>query len=272
MSKNFELLRQAGWKQDFFEGAPTEAPPSPVRKNPTSASPPQPAPVSPQHAPASSRTAPPRKRARSVRSGNDQITSLVSRLFLDPHIAHVRGVAFAGVTPRSGCTSACAQTGRTLACMVGNTVCVIDANFSAPALHAQFSIDNLMGLSDALVQGKPARNFVRQIDGSNLHILAAGGQCARARSESPTVAQALFELRREFDYLLIDMPPVAGSSVSTIAHAADGAVLVVSATGVALDTLLRAKELLRSTRVTVLGAVLNDRKSSAQSRLGHLFK
>jgi hypothetical protein len=258
MSKNFELLRKAGWKQDLFEGAhpePLRAPPSRKVNSPV------------KH------PSPARYRTSGISAKRDQIFSLVHRIFLDPRNPQVRSVAFFGVAPRAGCTWACAQTTRTLASLVDATVCVVDANFSAPSLHGQFSADNHVGFSDAILQGKPARTLVRQIDGSNLHILCAGGECGRVQAEVGRIGGALRGLRREFDYLLVDAPPVAlGSLAAGIGQAGDGAILVLESTGIALESLLKAKQRLKSAHVPLFGVVLNDRKSPDHSLFSQFFK
>jgi Mrp family chromosome partitioning ATPase len=260
MSKNFELLRQAGWKQDFFEGAQTEAPQAPRSPSRKVNSPVNPPPRA-------------RYRASSMPAKGDRISSLVHKIFLDPRNPHIRSAAFFGVAPRAGCTWACAQTARTLASLVDGTVCVVDANFSAPSLHGQFSVDNLVGFSDAIFQGKPARTLVRQIDGSNLHIICAGAECARAQPEVARVGERLRELRREFDYLLVDAPSVLdGSLAASVGQAGDGAILVVESTGIALESLLKAKQRLKAAHVPLFGVVLNDRRAPAHSLIGQFFK
>lgn len=256
MSKNFELLRQAGWKQDFFDGAET-VDTAPPRETGTPATP---------HTPR-------RYRAAGVSSKGNQISSLVQRVFLDARNPNIRSVVFSGVTPRAGCTWACAQAARTLASRVNGTVCVVDAHFAAPSVHGQFGVDNLVGLSDAIAQDKSASTLARQIESSNLHVLSAGGECGRAQSAGARIAQSLRELRREFDFVLIDVPPlVNGALVASIGRGGDGAILVVDSTGMALESLVKAKERLKRARVPLFGVVINSRRASSHSIFGQFFK
>jgi protein-tyrosine kinase len=257
MSKNFELLRQAGFKQDYFGDVRTETPPAEKINAPAG---------SPSTA---------RYRAPNAPAQDDQISALVRKIFLDGRDPNVHSVVFSGVAPSAGCTWACAQTGTTLASMVDGTVCLVDANFAAPAINRQFGQDNAVGFSDAILQGKPARNFARQIDGSNLYVLSAGEEGVRLEPDGAgaNVARCLRELRRDFDYLLVDAPPLAGSSTaSTAGRAGDGAILVLESTGIALESLLKAKQHLKAARVPLFGVVLNGRKSPAHSLFGQFFK
>lgn len=258
MSKNFELLRQAGFKQDYFDDLPAEPPtPTAQRINP----------------PGSNRSTSGAHLKQQPGTEDHRITALVRRIFLDVRNPNVRCVVFSGVAPLSGCTRICAQTSRTLASLVDGTVCVVDTNFGAPGIARQFSRDSVVGFSEAVLQGKPARNFVRQIDASNLHVLSAGEERVRVQADGANVAGCLRQLRRDFDYVLIDAPPLSrGSIASNVSRAGDGAILVLESQGIALGSLLRAKQHLRAAHVPLLGVILNECKPPAPSLFGEFFK
>jgi len=250
MSKNFELLRQAGWHQDYFEGLPS----SPLTGD------------SVNHPPARSKPFPMR---------NDQISMLVRKIFLDPRHSHVCTVMFSGTTRGAGCTWTCANAAKTLANSVDGNICAVDANFLAPSLHTYFAGELSPGLSDAIFDSAPSKQFARQFEDTNLWFLPAGGRCKRALTHTDRLPLESYfrELRGEFDYLLVDVAAVAwGSFAASIGQSVDGAVLVLASSGVAPNVLRQARRHLDKVRVQLFGVVLNQRAPVLPSVLDRLMK
>ncbi|HUN63409.1 MAG TPA: hypothetical protein VMU53_15540 [Candidatus Sulfotelmatobacter sp.] len=251
MSRNFELLREAGWRQELFEGLPTA--PEPTHEEPV--------------IPAETRRQPP------VR--NDQISMLVRKVFLDPHRVRNRAVMFSSVARGAGCTWTCAQAAKTLAGAVSGDVCVVDANFEAPVLHEQFSVAGRVGLADAVFASKRAKEFVVRAGQKNLWMLPAGDVEKRALSLSngPILESHLRELRGDFDFLLIDGPPLtAGAHACSIGRAGDGAILVLNSAGIPPALLLNARKQLDAAGLPLFGVVLNQRESGLPPLLDRLMK
>jgi len=248
MSKNFELLRQAGWRQEYFEGLPS----SPV----------------PEHSPHAS--GPTRFSVK-----NDQLSMLVRRVFLEGRGSDVHMVMFSGITRRAGCTWTCANTAKALANAVTGSVCVIDANFEAPSLHKYFSAGFPAGISDAIFESVPSKQFAVQIEDTNLWFLPAGKRSKQALAlpDHSPLESHLRELREEFDYLLVDVPALASGSLAvSVGRAGDGAVLILESAGIAPNLLLRARKHLERARVPLFGVVLNQREPVFPSLLDRLMK
>jgi polysaccharide biosynthesis transport protein len=252
MSRNFELLRQAGWRQELFDGLSGE----PV--------------VEPPSTDEVKRSIP-----RNERRRNDQIETLVRRVFFDAKNSRARTVMFTTVARGCGCTWTCAQTARALAGTVTGNVCVVDANFVSPTLHQHFATEAEAGLTDAVLGSRCASELAGRVDEGNLWLLTAGGQRKRASSlpDRGSLESHLRELRDAFDYVLIDGPPLAsGSQALSIGRAGDGVVLVLKSTGIATDLLLKAKRQLETARVPLFGVVLNDWGPEPQAFLERLMK
>lgn len=247
MSKNFELLRQAGWRQDFFE----DLPPSPSAENTNT------------------------ERPKRFPLGEDQISTLVRRIFLNSGGSEIRTVMFSGVVRSVGCTRTCAQAAKALAHAVAGCVCVVDANFEAPSLHHQISQTAELGLSDAILESKPAKEYAERVADSNLWMLAAGNQVRRVNgfSKGATLESYLRELAGQFDYLLVDGPSLtSGPQALSVGRAGDGAVLVMESTGVAPNLLLKSRKQLQAARVPLFGVVLNQREPALPPLLDRLMK
>lgn len=245
MSKNFELLRQAGWDQDFFPDLPTDEQPPEPREH----------------------------RTIRPRLGNDQISKLVQRIFLDPRSSHIRSVVFTATSRRVGCTQTCIQTARALADSAEGTVCAVDANFSAPALSKHFSAEMQEGLSESMARANPIGNFAKQVNESGLWIVSAGRPPGKASSTSTAALlhARLRELKTGFDYVLVDAPPIHPTWLPS-GSAFDGAVLVVTSGAVGPKDVVEARKQLDRARVPLLGVVLNQRASALPSILDRLMR
>src|SRR5271170_4735831 len=156
MSKNYELMQQAGMQQEF----------RPTRK------------LEP---------ATPAKAGNGSGNGHheadtldlDQLTGeealrLVQRVFLlqsqePPHM-----VAFAGIDHGSGCSRICVRVAETLAKNVQGSVCLVEANLRSPALPAMFGTTNHHGLTNSLLQDGPIRSFAKPVRGEDLWLLSSG--------------------------------------------------------------------------------------------------
>jgi Mrp family chromosome partitioning ATPase len=238
MSKNFELLRRAGWRQDYFEGLPGASAPMPETAR--------------------------RDTSRKTRTclSDDPVSSIVRKVFLETRGEPIRIVSFAGISRRAGCTWTCVHVAKTLANYVDGRVCLVDANFEAPAVHKYFSGGDCSGLSDALCGDKPAKNYVVTTSRANVWYLPAGNKCQRVEmflggSQLDTHLQGL---ANEFAHVLIDAPSLdSGALVTTICKAGEGTVLVMEPSGVTAAALARGRGLLTTARVPLLGVVLNQR-------------
>jgi Mrp family chromosome partitioning ATPase len=242
MSKNFELLRRAGWGEEYLDGIP-----SPVY---TKAS--------------------PISRQQSAARPTGQISALVQKLFQRSGDPQIRCVVFLGCTESSGGTSVCARTALALAGQVGDRVCAVDAKLENPSLHRFFGKDNLIGLRDAIAHSRPGKSFVKQVDESNLWFLPAGDPKNGRAGGSPLrgLTSCLIELRTDFPFVLIDAPPLSQKSeLPALAQVTEGAVLVVDASGVTADTALKGRSRLRKSNIRLLGMVLNQEESSVLRNL-----
>lgn len=187
---------------------------------------------------------------------------LVQRLFLLPGAETPHLVVFCGVKTGDGSSWVCARASETLASQVNASVCVVDANLRTPFLHKYFRRDDLLGLADAVHQSGPVRNFAHQVNGGNLWVITCGSKTTEPHSllTSDGLRSRLAELRAEFDYVLVDGPPLnLYADTALLGKLADGVVLVVQANSTHREVARKAKESLDSAKVRLLGAVLNKR-------------
>ena len=242
MSKNFEILTQVEEDRELFRVVTKNAP-----KVATECVPP---------------------RLGSVT--REEVAKLVQRVFcLSGNGVAPRSVVFCGIEPGDGASWMSAQVARAVAELGSSTVCAVDINLLSPSLHSHLGAANRAGLTDAVRQTGPIRNFLEPGNISNLWVLPAGVSAdPRPLLVSDRFRERVAELRAEFDFLIFDAPPAAHSNdAAVLGRLLDGQVLVVGAGSTRRETARKAKETLEKGQVHLLGTVLNGREFPIPSAL-----
>jgi polysaccharide biosynthesis transport protein len=150
----------------------------------------------------------------------------------------------------------------------GSRVLLIDADLRRPAVHLRVRGESIytnsshnMGLSSVL-SGKATLKEAIQAwpEQPNLHLLLAG-PLPPLPSEllgSKQMEDLLTELRKQYDFIFIDTPPVLTvTDASVIGRLADAAVLVVRYGEARRQVIARSVELLQRSGTNLLGVALN---------------
>lgn len=240
MSRNFDILQRAGDAAGSrFGGSPSGSSPSGSRQ-----------------------TRPDRSVLKLI---DDEITKLVQRVFILPESTKAPGaVTFSGVDQSDGCSWVCARASEVLAEQVAGTVCVVDANLRTPSLHEHFRFENSgVGFAEAIKSTKPIHEFARRASGSHLWLIPAGSVSGEPNgSLNPArLRTRIRELRDEFDYVLMDTPPIHlyGDAV-LLGQLTDGMIVVVGSNSTRRESARIAKESVEAAKIPILGAVLNRRR------------
>jgi len=143
-------------------------------------------------------------------------------------------------------------------------VILVDCDLRKPSLHKKFKISNIVGLSDVMI-GKEELVTAMHRYNNNLVILTSG-KIPPNPSEmlsSKAMTTLLDTLKQNFDYIILDTPPVQAVTDSQIlATKADGAILVVRAERTKKDSVQSAINLLKKVNADVIGTVLNGLDNS----------
>lgn len=191
---------------------------------------------------------------------HSQLAALVERVFLPVTTDPIRSVAFAGIGLDGESGSVAAGVAELLFKQTTATICVVDANFASPSIHQRFGLPNTRGLMEAFASGGPLVDAARQVQ-RNLWAVPAGSVGGRP-SFSTTEAQVrMAQFLARFDHVLIHMEPLTTNGDATgVSRLADGVILVLSAGKTRKEAARRAAQRLRETGVSVVGAVLTDRR------------
>ncbi|BBO30720.1 tyrosine-protein kinase domain-containing protein [Lacipirellula parvula] len=157
----------------------------------------------------------------------------------------------------------------------GRRTLLVDGDLRAPALHKLFSMPIEDGFSEVLRSEIDLVDAIKPTNNEGLYLLTAGVCNADAIHALATdQPQAIFEkLRDQFDFIVIDAPPVLGISDSlSLGQYIDGAVLTVLRDHSEIRKVYKAVEMLKGMGVRVLGSVVNGMPLKADRRVVRLHQ
>lgn len=143
----------------------------------------------------------------------------------------------------------------------GYTTLIIDADLRRPRIHTFFDINNTVGLTNYLTTDLQLEDVVLQTPVENLYFMPSGILPADAAGilNSRRMSEAVQEVKKRFDLVLIDSPPILGvSDASVLASEVDLTMIVVQHRKLPRNMLVRVKQAIENVGGTVLGVVLNN--------------
>jgi tyrosine-protein kinase Etk/Wzc len=150
----------------------------------------------------------------------------------------------------------------------GQRVLLIDADMRRGYLAGIFGMEPRNGLSDALAGGLRLAAVVNKTDQANLHFVACG-RCAPNPSEllmHDNFAKLLKEAERDYDFVIVDTPPVLAVTDAVLVAQLAGTCLLVARYGLSTAGQIEAsKRRLAQNGVLLKGAILNGIKRKASS-------
>ncbi len=142
----------------------------------------------------------------------------------------------------------------------GKRVLLLDADLRRPTIHRLFQARQDIGTTEVLSGEIQLINAVQDCPVQNLWLLTAGFSPSNPAEtlSSPRFDALLAEARREFDFVLVDSPPLlVVSDPCIVASRTDGLVLVVRTHKNSRLALRQANHLLRQHDIELFGVVAN---------------
>ncbi|PYS90193.1 MAG: hypothetical protein DMF64_15525 [Acidobacteria bacterium] len=144
---------------------------------------------------------------------------------------------------------------------------LVDGDLRQPCAAAYLAFDAPVGLSEVLAGQASLNDTIVRLDPSGLFLLPGGTPRDNVAEllSGPKFSAVLAELRRSFNYIIIDAPPLGIFTDATVLiNRADGALVVVRAGRTRYGTLDRVLEPLPRERL--LGVVLNGADSAPDAQ------
>ena len=192
-----------------------------------------------------------------------EIMRLVQRVFVFPNSHAPKTVVFSSIEG-TGSAEICFRAAEGLASQVSGSVCLVSANLPLTSQGVQ-KVNNWRGLTDAISSTDPLKDFLVPTTCRNLWLMPPGSHAVGDPQLFPLdrLRARIKELKSEFEYILIDVPPVTFSSLAILmGQMADGVVLVLEANSTRRETARMVKEAFENARVKLLGAILNNQTLS----------
>jgi succinoglycan biosynthesis transport protein ExoP len=166
-------------------------------------------------------------------------------------------------------TSARTGEGKTIASLnlastlaeLGARTLLVDADLRHPRCHTAFGVANDRGLSTCLAGRPEVEDLIRPLEVPGLFFLPAGPP-PRNPAEvvgSFRMRMMLEALKKRFDFVIIDTPPVLPvTDAAILAREADGVVLVVKGNDTPREVVRRARDRLVQAGASFLGVMMNN--------------
>jgi capsular exopolysaccharide synthesis family protein len=161
--------------------------------------------------------------------------------------------------PGEGKSTTCANLGVVLA-QAGKATLIVDCDFRRPVIHRFFGMRNLYGMVDVL----GGQRNLREVGAEPVERLKVipVGYIPPNPSELLGIrrfVELLASFREEFDYVLIDAPPVGVvSDPAILSTHADGVLLVSDAQNTRKGSVRQAMRSMEAVGANVLGTVMNN--------------
>jgi len=171
-------------------------------------------------------------------------------------------IVFSSALPQEGKSSMVANMAVSFS-QLGERVIVIDADLRKPRLHMIFDAKNDKGLSAYLTGKIYLKDAFKKTSIQNIWLLSSGMIPPNPVEllNSKKMKDMMEEIKKGFDVILIDTPPVlAVVDAAEVSALADSTVIVVKAAKTTNRAFCTAVEKLRQARAKIMGVLYNEMK------------
>lgn len=174
----------------------------------------------------------------------------------------IKTILVTSATPGEGKSTNAANIGVVFA-QEGKRVVIVDADLRKPTMHYTFLLQNARGLSNLLTRHFTISEVVNNTDIANLYVLTSGPIPPNPAEllASTLMGNVIEELKKEFDIIIFDAPPLLSvTDAQILSNKCDGTLLIVNSGVAENESVLKAKASLEASKANILGVVLNNYK------------
>jgi len=188
----------------------------------------------------------------------------------------IKSLLITSTLPQEGKTTTCINLGITVAQQQHKTI-LLDCDFRRPMLHQYFSkyvTNSKYGLSDVLVGKLRLKEAIMKSPTENLYYIISGTIPSNPAElvGSPIMKDTIAELKKQFEFIIVDAPPALGVADARVLGAVcDAIMVVVLACKTNRDAVHEVKEELERSGVRIIGFVLNGVDFNRHYYRGHYY-
>ena len=138
-------------------------------------------------------------------------------------------------------------------------ILLIDCDMRKPSIHKRFRVTNTHGITDLLLGKKSIDSVINKFN-NNLHIITSGKIPPNPAEmlDSKVMTKFLDAMKNEYDYIVIDTPPIqAAADAQILSTKTDGILVVVRAGESKKDIVIDSISKLKKVNANIIGTVLN---------------
>ena len=147
-------------------------------------------------------------------------------------------------------------------------VLVVDSDLRRPSIHKIVGVSNAIGLTNYLLDQNSLEEVIQTTSFSSLDVLPSGKLPSSSMGilNSPRMKELVSELKKRYDYVFFDSPPIMGvSDASVLASLVDITVQVIQYRKYPQAMTIRAKQMVEKVGKNLHGIVLNNINMSQDS-------
>jgi capsular exopolysaccharide synthesis family protein len=143
----------------------------------------------------------------------------------------------------------------------GQRVLLVDSDLRRPTLHKMLKVSNNLGLTNCLLKQNSLEEVIQTTSLPMLDILPSGKLPSSSLGilSSAQMRDLITELKRRYDFVLFDSPPIMGvSDASILASEVDMTIQVIQYRRYPQPMNIRAKQMVEKVGGNLVGIVLNN--------------
>ena len=150
----------------------------------------------------------------------------------------------------------------------GDRVLIVDSDLRRPSLQKFFNVSNAIGLTNFLLKQNSLEEVIQTTPLPTLDFMASGKLPSTSMGilNSVQMKDLISELKRRYDFVFFDSPPILGvSDASVLASEVDMTLMVIQYRKYPQIMTVRAKQMVEKVAGNLLGVVLNNINISQDS-------
>ncbi|MBC8002437.1 MAG: polysaccharide biosynthesis tyrosine autokinase, partial [Opitutaceae bacterium] len=143
----------------------------------------------------------------------------------------------------------------------GSRVLVVDSDLRRPSIHKVLRLSNTIGLTNYLLRQNTLEQVIQTTGLTNLDFLPSGKLPSSSMGilSSPQMREMIQELKRRYDFVFFDSPPIMGvSDAQVLASEVDMVLQVIQYRRYPQQMTIRTKQMIQKAGGNLMGLVLNN--------------